>query len=300
MTKTFQLTACLFVVLAATPAVAQPTITVDESTPFTAHELADAIQLRVDSNATIDVRRDGDRWLITIDGHTRPIELSEVDPHDAARIVALVAVGMDAPTAAVERSPALAAVVPPAPDVDHVDTRTRESLFGERSVASAANWALRAAAGVRSDGRTWTVPHDAPVLTLTIARRVGQSAHAIVGIDWDGNSSAFDSDGVFFARAGIELRHRWFAIEGGARVTTARICEPIDKRVTLFGPYLASRIHLFPVSTHGRVFTELGIGQTSGVLSVSACAMEGDGVGDLPFAMSVRTMHATLGLEVPL
>ncbi len=107
----------LLALLAMTATVsARPRITVDDSVPFTAKDLADAVEIRVrDTNATIHVARSGDMIVITVGDRARALEVDGAAPHDLARVVALVIVSLAEPPISTRRLVAPRAPVPPTP-----------------------------------------------------------------------------------------------------------------------------------------------------------------------------------------
>lgn len=317
--RTALLTATLLAAVAPTTALARPTIVVDDAIPFSADDLADAVSIRADSNAEIHVNREGDVLVITVGNQARTLSVDPaIDPHDLARVVALVIVGLDAPPSAPGAPlPAVAPIAPtrpapPAPPppppplpiagdpslpVDAPPAAPGASapsnvLFGfGGQLPPAKNWTLRLQAGYE---RTEWI--DTRPVMATLSRRLGPSAHLVVGIGYDRSSvwTGYEYDRTDVSsipmRAGIELRHRWVAIEGGVAATYWD--DPCLGGTIANGGYLAARAYLFPIgSIQNRLFAEGGIRHVT-----SAVCMN----GNIDYENRDTTVQASLGLELPL
>jgi hypothetical protein len=315
--RTAVFTATLLAASAPTAALARPTIVVDEAIPFSADDLADAVSIRADSNAQIHVNRQGDVLVITVGNQARTLSVDPaIDPHDLARVVALVIVGLDAPASA--GAPAPLAPVPPAPPAPPVPpapppplpttgdpalpipvdappgaTAPSNVLFGfAGQLPPPKNWTLRLQAGY--ERTEWT---DSRPVMATLSRRLGPSAHLVVGIGYDTTSvwNGVDYGHINVSsipmRAGVELRHRWFAIEGGIAGTYWD--DPCLGGTIANGGYVAARAYLFPLgSIQNRVFAEAGMRHVTSTTCMGA---------DLTtYENRDTTMQASLGLELPL
>jgi hypothetical protein len=288
MTKRAALIAAL---IASSTASARPTITVGATVPFSASDLANAVRLRADSNARIQIDRDGSALIVSVDGQTRPVDLATVeDPHDAARIVALVVVAMAEPDTARAPTATPSMAIAPAPD----EPREHTALFGDAQPITASRWTVRASVGGRAGEAYGTVTTG-----VAVGRLLGPDVQVLVGFDADerhrfGSANAYDSmhqNGVMFGRAGVELRHRWLGVELGATATRFTMC---DSTATTISPYITGRAHLFALS-RGRIYAEVGISQDR--TSVEYTCMN---ITDWPILFTQETVQGSLGIEVPL
>jgi hypothetical protein len=212
--RTALLTATLVAAAAPTRAFARPTIIVDDAIPFTADDLAKAVSIRADSHATIRVDRQGDVLVISVDNQARRVSVDPtIGAHDLARVVALVVVALDASTSETSAPP-----TPPPPSLPP----SSAPIAPPSGVAagSSRNWTVRFSVGVEQTDWIDSVPAMA-----TLSRRVGPGAHLVVGIGYD-QSSLWDRpddtrvDVVSVPmRAGVEMRFRWLAVEGGLAAT---------------------------------------------------------------------------------
>ena len=304
--------------LSIAQASAEPTITVGPSVPFSARELAEAVRLRVDSNAHIHVSRAGDSIVITADGTTRPVTVTPEtdDPHEAARIAALVIVALSEPASTpVTVRPAASPIASSAPaassDRDEMRARASATLVGTTSIPG--TWSIRAGLGMRA-GRAKVaglsaapVAHETATASLLVTRQMGSNSRLVLGMGWDratpfanrADAPAMQaSSAVLSARAGVELSHRWFAIEGGVAAAPFHDCG--DKSASSWGPYVSSRIHLVSVANKHRIFGEVGAAQQRMTVTEAACSANADGADTWPFLLTHTSVHATLGMEVSL
>ncbi len=301
--------ATLLAASAPTAALAKPTIIVDDAIPFSADDLANAVSIRADSDAEIVVRRQGDLLVITVGGQARSLQVDPaIDAHDLARVVALVVVALDAqpraPSGPVTPAP-LPQIAPPAPPPPPTPPTPSETppvapvlgasvLFGSSGPLPAPkNWTLRFQFGY---GRTeWT---DSRPIMATVSRRLGPSAHLVFGIGLDKTSvwnidASADREEVSSipTRAGVELRHRWLAIEAGLAMT--RWTDACTGTTYATGGYAAARAYLVPIgSIQNRVYAEGGIRHVT-----SSMCMDQD---SNTYENRDTTIQASIGLERPL
>lgn len=311
MTMTTSRAAVLGALLAASApaALAKPTIVVDEAIPFSADDLATAVSIRADSDAEIVVSRRGDLLVITVGDQARSLQVDPaIDAHDLARVVALVVLALDAqpraPSAPATPAP-LPPNAPPPPPPPTPPTPPSETppvvpvlgasvLFGSSGPLPAPkNWTLRFQLGY---GRTeWT---DSRPIMATVSRRLGPSAHLVFGIGLDKTSvwsidASADREEVTSipTRAGVELRHRWLAIEAGLAMT--RWTDACTGTTYATGGYAAARAYLVPIgSIQNRVYAEGGIRHVT-----SSVCMDWDGNA---YENRDTTIQASIGLELPL
>jgi hypothetical protein len=95
-------------------------------------------------------------------------------------------------------------------------------------------------------------------------------------------------------KAGVELRHRWAAIEGGIAATRYydSTCQ-LDAIAT--GGYATARAYLVPLGAiQNRVFLEAGIRH----VVQGACTV--DDVSSMPLENRDSAGHVSVGLELPL
>lgn len=296
--------------LLAATAHAQPTITVDDSVPFSAKELSDAFDIRVrESNAQIHIARSGDDIVVTVGDRVRAIEFDSTASHDLARVVALVIVSLaDAP---METSPTVAA--PPTPPVPPIPpTAPPSAVEADASimapsipVAAPATWALQVALGWHAErGGEMTVEDGGAgvIVAATVSRRLTGNARALLGAtaEQTHRMTALANRGahtLFSAKAGVELRHRQFAVEGGIAATRVVVDCGIEEPEVSFDPYGAARVYLASVGVfRNRLFVEAGAKRVS---TTSACIGElRSGGVDRP--SSVTTIHGAIGIEVSL
>jgi hypothetical protein len=303
--------------LSITRAAAAPTITVGQSVPVTASELAEAVRLRVDSNARIHVSRDGSSLIIAVDDTTRPIDLEPdtEDSHEAARIAALVIVSLAAPRADGSIVPttlasSAGAVASARPGVDDRRAGASTTLVG--ATMAPGTWSLRVGLGMRAARAKVEafdadpVPHETTTANVVVARRVGSNARLVVGLEWDRATPFADAEetpamqttaGVLFARAGVEVAHRWFAVEGGLAAAPFSVCG--DEAASSWGPYLSTRVHVLALAAKHRIFGEVGVEQQR-MSTASGCGTERSEPDSWPMMLTHTSVHATVGMEVSL
>ena len=314
--RTALLTATLLAASAPTAALARPTIIVGDAIPFSADDLATAVSIRSDSTAAIRVDREGDLLVITVGDQVRSIDVVGLDdPHDLARIVALVIVALDAPLGdaplapiAPPRPPAVAPPptplsapppvalpLPGSPITEAPGTTGSLVLFGggANALPPPKNWTLRASIGLeQSDLR-------AQLLQLSLSRRLGPWAHVVLGIGYDKHEIwtmdlGTEEVEAVPVKAGLELRYGWAAIEGGlaAKMYYDTTCMT-DAVAT--GGYGTARVYLFPLGAiQNRTFVEAGIRH----VVQSACTV--DSISSTPLTNRDTAAHLSLGLELPL
>lgn len=314
---------------APTAALARPTIVIDEAIPFSADDLSAAVSIRTDSDAQIHVDRDGDVLVITVGDQARALAVDPaIAPHDLARVVALIIVALDAPAVAPlppaaapparlapptppapPAPPAPAPPAPPAPPASPAPAPPARPLIAEMppgSTPSVGANVLFGGSNAKPPLKNWTVRvqagyaksdlFDAYPVMATVSWRLGPSAHLVGGIGtdevgvWSGMDFEQSKISAIPLRAGVELRHRWFAIEGGIAAT--RWEDPCNGTTYATGGYAAARAYLFPLGAiQNRFFTELGLRH---VTALGCTVVSGD------MQNRVTTVSASLGLELPL
>ena len=90
------LAASFALVTAVAPVYARPSVTTGEAVPFTAGQLADAVSLRSESNATVRVTRSDGGLVVQVGNASQLVVVddSQIDPYETARVVALVVVAL--------------------------------------------------------------------------------------------------------------------------------------------------------------------------------------------------------------
>ncbi|MGE0403162.1 MAG: hypothetical protein AB7T06_41025, partial [Kofleriaceae bacterium] len=262
------------------------------------------------------VNRQGDVLVITVGDQARSVAVDPaIEPHDLARVVALVIVALDGPPSAgapvaplppppppaptpplpPEPPPPLPADAPPGEPMPIAAPGATGStvLFGAGGlVPPPKNWTLRVQVGYERTEWIDTTP-----VMATMSRRLGPSAHLVVGIGLD-KTSVWSLSGTgrqevssIPMRAGVELRHRWIAVEAGLAMT--RWEDECLGNTFATGGYAAARAYLFPVGAiQNRLFAEAGIRHvTSGI------CMDWDGVS---YENRDTTGQLSVGLELPL
>lgn len=166
-------------------------------------------------------------------------------------------------------------------------------LFGgANATPPPKNWTFRFQAGyAKSD---WYTSY--PVMA-SVSRRLGPSAHLVVGIGsdelgvWSGMNYDETKVSAIPMRAGVELRYRWLAIEGGVAIT--RWEDPCNGTTYANGGYASARAYLFPLGAiQNRVFAEVGLRH----VAANGCTDENG------YTMENRPSSGSLslGLELPL
>lgn len=289
--RTALLAATFLAVSAPAAALARPTIVVDAATPFSADELANAVSIRGESDAQIDVKREGDVLVITVGPQARALSIDPaIAPHDLARVVALIIVALDA-------SPAHPAALP-IPSESSPGAITVASGSGPVLPRSKA-WTLRLSAGMHAEDGG-----DGPMATATMSRRLSANAHVLIGASLEyahamlGLIAGQGESTLISAKAGLELRRGWAALEGGLAATRIVMgCEIEDPKVS-FDPYGVARVYLVAAETnHYRMFVEAGVKRVS---TTSACVGQFNSTGSWMLPSAFTTVHGAFGIEVPL
>lgn len=295
---------------------AHPTITVDDSVPFTAKDLADAVEIRVrDTNARIHIARSGDVIVIIVGDRARALEVDNAEPHDLARVVALVIVGLaesppiataplapprpptpptplTAPTPPTPPTPPTAPEPPPVFDAEAPPESLSIHVTTD-STRPPSRYSLRASVGYqRTDGGIYTTPFLASLATaLTPNVRFVVSG----GVDEHGTHIATTASAL--GRLGLEGRFGALGLEIGGAGFAFRTCQ--GDVATGSGAYGTARVYL-PVSARGQLVIEAG-GYYVGTEHVSCD--NGIAFGDSSLPMNERSDideyagHVGLGVE---
>jgi len=232
-------TALLLSILIPALAAAGPSYTVDPAAPFTAHDLAEAVQLRTEARSDVRVTRVDDGLLVEVDDTRQVVDVRSDDPHDAARVVALVVVSLvDAPPA-----PALA---PPG------STETPAALTASVAPPPApSRWSLRAAIGMsRDDGGTISTP-----LTGAVSYQLATSARLVGSVTYMKATSPTRGSMFVPMRFGVEGRAGALGVELGGILAPHATCN--DGSMLGTGGYATGRVYL-PVSERANVIVEAG------------------------------------------
>lgn len=132
----------------------------------------------------------------------------------------------------------------------------------------------------------------------SLSRRLGPAAHLVVGVGydqnalWTGNEYNQAEVDAIPLRAGLELRYRWLAVEGGLAAT--RWDDFCMGPTFATGGYASARAYLLPIGAiQNRMFVETGIRHVTSTMSCS---------DEMGYTLENRetTVAASLGLELPL
>lgn len=268
--------ALIALVLATSVAHARPTITVDPSVPFTAKDLADAIEIRLQSNARIHIARSGDIIVITVGDRARALEVDGAAPHDLARVVALVIVGLaesprafppplpisttplvaprpptppTPPTPPAPPEPPIAAEPPPPPPpIAEGPPETRAILTAAPLLSK---YSVRATVGYqRTDGGVYTTP-----FMVSLATRIAPKARVVATAGLDKHGDKNETALAVLARLGVEGRFGALGLEIGGTTLGFRTCD--DELGTAAGVYGTARIYM-PLSPTAQLVLEAG------------------------------------------
>lgn len=228
-------TALLLSVLVPGLAAAGPSYSVDPSAPFTAHDLAEAVQLRTDARKDIRVTRVEDGLLVEVDDTRQVVDVRSDDPHDAARVVALVVVSLveapppPVPPGSAEAPGVLAAAAP--------------------QVAAPSPWALRAAVGLsRDDGGTFSTP-----VTGAVSYQLASVARLVASVTYMKATAPTRGSWIVPMRFGVEGRSGALGVELGGILAPHATCN--DGSMLGTGGYATGRVYL-PVSERTNVIVE--------------------------------------------
>jgi hypothetical protein len=240
---TVMMTRAATLILALVPAVvsAEPTITLGPEVPFTAADLGDAVEMRGGSAAVIRVTRDGDELIVQADDRSQVVEIVDDNPHDAARIVAMVvvALGHDAAVAApVAPAPALA---PAPPSASGPSMSAGSPAIASTAPAPArqhSRFDLRGTVGLmRDDGGTY-----APTYIAGIGFELVPSTRVVASVMGAEISGIGGVGGIMPLRLGLEGRAGALAVELGMMFDPETDCR--DDRGVATGAYGAARVYV--------------------------------------------------------
>jgi hypothetical protein len=230
-------TALLISVLVPSLAAAGPSYTVDPAVPFTAHDLAEAVQLRTDARPDVRVTRVGDGLLVEVGDAHQVVDVNAREPHDVARVVALVVVSLvdatPAPVPSPEETPAaLTTTAAPAP--------------------APSRWSMRAAVGLsRDDGGTFATP-----LTGGLSYQLAPFARLAASVTYMKATAPRRDTGVFPFRLGVEGRAGALGVELGAMMIPYSSCGDGADGVGR-GGYATGRVYL-PLTARTHLLVEAG------------------------------------------
>ncbi len=250
---------------------ARPRITVDDSVPFTAKDLADAVEIRVrETNVTIHVARSGDLIVITVGDRARALEVDDAQPHDLARVVALVIVSLAESPISTQRlvappappeppapppppAPMLAPPAPPAPPAFEAELPPDAPSIHVTtdSTRSPSRYALRASVGYqRTDGGIFTTP-----VLASLATSITPSVRFVVSGGIDQHGTHIETTTSVLGRLGLEGRFGALGVELGGAGFAFDTCT--GETGTAAGVYGTARIYL-PISQRAQLAIEAG------------------------------------------
>jgi hypothetical protein len=225
-------------------AAARPTVTVGEEVPFSATQLADAIELRGAADIAVHVVRRGDDLVVDVGSASQTVAIAPSTSDEAARVVAMVVVALfvTPPSATT-----VEVGVAPAPPADAI----APAPFAP-APPSPSRWSARATLGLgRDDGGTWAWP-----LTGALAYRLAPSARIVASVTATQTTVPQRDTWVFPARLGIEGRSTAVGLELGALGQIQDSCD--GSSPVALGGYATGRIYV-PIEARTRAVIEASV-----------------------------------------
>jgi hypothetical protein len=222
--------------LVASTAAAGPQVSVAPDAPFSAHELGEALALRIADDIAVNVTRDRDgRLVVDVGGRNQLVDPAG-DSREVARVVAMVVVAL---------------VEQPAPAQLEVHDSPPQPVAKSQPFASP--YTLRAvASGMRDDSGYTTL-----AAAGTVGYRIAPHARFVASLGVGQVTNKFsETELVVPVKLGIEGVAGSLGLElGGFALFHQSACT--DRREALAGAYGAVRVYL-PVSPRTRVVIEGG------------------------------------------
>ena len=242
MTRNAALLTGIVVSLGASHALASPSITVDETVPLAASDIAKAIEIRVASpDVKVRVTRHADRLVITVGDRTQAID-DAADSRELLRVVALVIIGLS------EQPPITSA---PAPSSDREQPITL-GIGAALGVPTTSRFGLRLAVGhQRTDGGIHTTP-----LLASLVTAIGPLARLVVSLGTDEHGTHLATSRSVLGRLGVEGRFGALGVEIGMAGFAWSNCHA--ETSTGAGPYGTARVYLPLFDSSGKLLVEVG------------------------------------------
>lgn len=275
MKRTISLCSILLLLLAHESAHAKPRLVVEPSAPFTEAELQAAVDIRGGNKHPVQVHRRGDAIVVHIGDEERVVDLVDSEPTNAARVVAIVIIGLD------DASPT------PRPSSLSVRDNDDAPVLLPAAPPRISRLGMRASiAAMRDDGGRVS-PSFAGAISYAITPAV-----RLVGSVFVGQIAGYRGDAKHVSpmRLGVEGRAGALGLEFGAQVAPERDCA--GGAHSGAGAYGVARIYVPMDRAKGSFVVEAGAYYVED--QVAGCA------DSMPVSYDSQAGYFGLGVEWPL